>query len=83
MKSKYADTLNALVEMQDSMAYAVRKSDLVKAEIAIVTLEKRDAVAVSALKEIVAESECRNTNTAIQDERKRFGDLARTALRHL
>lgn len=38
--SKHADILNALSEMQASIAYAVRRSDLAAAELLIVDLER-------------------------------------------
>lgn len=46
ISSKYADLLNALSEMQDSMAYAVRKPVLIQAEHTIVDLARaKDALA--------------------------------------
>jgi hypothetical protein len=41
MKSEYKDTLNALVDMQQSPVYAVRKSVLQEAEHIIVSLEQK------------------------------------------
>ena len=43
MRSKYAPVLNALNEMQQAVAYAVRKSDLAQAESLIVSLEQENA----------------------------------------
>lgn len=41
MKSRYADTLNALDEMQQSIAYAARRPVLAEAERIIVYVEQR------------------------------------------
>lgn len=62
IKSKYADVLNALSEMQYAVGYAVRRHDLLAAENTIVALE-REATALrdecarykAALKALVSE----------------------------
>lgn len=50
--SRYAETLNALYNMQNSPAYAVRKQVLVDAEAAIVSLESQLAEAQAELKQL-------------------------------
>jgi len=57
MTSKHADTLNALDEMQQSVAYAVRRSVLADAERIIVRQEETIAELLAALEEIVSRNE--------------------------
>jgi len=52
-KSKYAETLNALVDMQSSVAYAVRRQTLINAEQAIVELEQQRDELLAAARAVV------------------------------
>lgn len=68
--SKFKDVLNALVEMQHSPAYAVRREVLSRAELLIADLERSNIALSSAL----ADAERRGFRTALNKVAQDFAE---------
>jgi primosomal protein N'' len=69
MDSKYAPILNALDEMQQIAAYAVRRGDLAKAECLIVALEQENAQ-LKAEQWAARAAQCRDTLAKLEERVK-------------